>query len=135
MHRAIPVTLATAALFVVVWQFEPAIIAPSTPVAQAPSQTTTSGAGVDNADQSVAGSTESTRWGPVQVQAVFTNGELVDIQVLQAPNDGPTNRALPILRTDALEAKSADIDTVSGATQTSEAYLSSLQAAIDTQDN
>jgi uncharacterized protein with FMN-binding domain len=78
---------------------------------------------------------ESTRWGPVQVQAVFTNGELVDIQVLQAPNDGPTNRALPTLRTEALEAKSASIDTVSGATQTSQAYLSSLQAAIDNRDN
>ena len=37
----------------------------------------------------------------------------------------------PILHSEALQAQSAQIDTVSGATYTSEAYRESLQSAID----
>jgi uncharacterized protein with FMN-binding domain len=40
-------------------------------------------------------------------------------------------RALPILVSEALEAQSASIDMVSGATVTSEGYVQSLQAALD----
>ena len=39
--------------------------------------------------------------------------------------------AAPTLRREALAAQSAKIDTVSGATYTSEGYRQSLQAAID----
>jgi uncharacterized protein with FMN-binding domain len=39
--------------------------------------------------------------------------------------------ALPLLRESALKAQSADIDTVSGATATSDGYKQSLQAALD----
>ena len=41
------------------------------------------------------------------------------------------NAAAPILREEALQANSANIDTVSGATYTSLAYAQSLQAALD----
>lgn len=51
--------------------------------------------------------------------------------MLQAPDSAPTRMALPILREEALLARSADTDTVSGATLTSEAYSRSLQYAID----
>lgn len=126
MHRAIPIALASAAAFVVVWRFEPH---PAT-VSALPEATT--GTGETTATtQTVTGSAESTRWGPVQVRAVWSDGRLTDIQIVQAPDDGPTNRALPSLKAEALRAQSADIDTVSGATQTSEAYATSLQAAID----
>ena len=40
-------------------------------------------------------------------------------------------RAVPILRQETLQAQSARIDVVSGATQTSEAYIRSLQSALD----
>jgi uncharacterized protein with FMN-binding domain len=39
-------------------------------------------------------------------------------------------RAIPILRSETLQAQSAGIDFVSGATDTSDAYTQSLQAAI-----
>ena len=39
-------------------------------------------------------------------------------------------RAEPILRREALRAGSADIDTVSGATYTSESWIESLRSAI-----
>ena len=39
--------------------------------------------------------------------------------------------ALPVLRQETLDAQSANIDTVSGATVTSDGYIESLQAALD----
>jgi uncharacterized protein with FMN-binding domain len=40
-------------------------------------------------------------------------------------------KAIPKLNQETLQAQNADIDTVSGATLTSEAYRNSLQAAVD----
>ncbi|WP_162237543.1 FMN-binding protein [Arthrobacter sp. Leaf234] len=39
--------------------------------------------------------------------------------------------AVPLLREEALQAQSAEISMISGATYTSEAYLESLQSALD----
>ena len=85
----------------------------------------------------VNGETFSNRWGPVQVQATFgSDGALLSVDVLQTPAaDGKSvrinNRAVPVLNQEALTAQSASIDTVSGATYTSNDYVRSLQAAID----
>lgn len=128
MHRAIPAALVTAAAFVVVWQFEPH---PSTVTAVPQTPSVSTGDGGSGDQQAVDGTAVSTRWGTVQVRAVFSGGKLTDIQMLQTPNDRHATRAIPTLRTEALQTQSADIDTVSGATATSEAYAQSLQAAID----
>ena len=49
--------------------------------------------------------------------------------------DGHSQRisqaAEPILREEALSAQTANIDLLSGATYTSEAYVESLQSALD----
>ena len=127
MHRAIPAALITAAAFVVVWQFEPH---PSTVTALPQTSSVSTSGGTGN-QQAVDGTAVSTRWGTVQVRAVFSGGQLTDIQMLQTPNDRHATRAIPTLRAEALQAQSANIDTVSGATATSEAYAQSLQAAID----
>jgi uncharacterized protein with FMN-binding domain len=77
-----------------------------------------------------------TRFGPVQVQITVANGKITDVTALQLTNtDGKSiqisNRAAPLLRSKVLAAQSADVQTVSGATITSDAYLTSVQAAID----
>jgi uncharacterized protein with FMN-binding domain len=77
-----------------------------------------------------------TRYGPVEVQISISNGELADITVLAYPDDERKSvrinaSALPILRSEVLSAQSSDVDTVSGATYTSEGYLLSLQSALD----
>ena len=77
-----------------------------------------------------------TRFGPVQVQITVANGKITDVTALQLTNtDGKSiqisNRAAPLLKSKVLAAQSADVQTVSGATITSDAYLTSLQAAID----
>ena len=78
----------------------------------------------------------TTRFGPVQVQVTISAGTITDVTALQMPSrDGHSQRiaelAEPILRQEALQAQSAQIDLLSGATYTSEAYAESLQSALD----
>ena len=85
----------------------------------------------------VNGTVAQTRWGPVQVQVRISGGKIADITVLQQPNGNRrdveiNSYALPVLHDEVLNAQSAQIDTVSGATVTSDGYIQSLQAALDT---
>jgi len=84
----------------------------------------------------VTGSVASTRWGPVQVSILVTDGKITAVDVPRYPTGNGKDRqinatALPILTKETLSAKSADIDMVSGATVTSEGYVQSLQSALD----
>jgi uncharacterized protein with FMN-binding domain len=85
----------------------------------------------------VTGRVAQTRWGPVQVQITTDGGgTITDVEVVQYPSgnhedDQINSYALPILVQSTLDAQSAKIDMVSGATVTSEGYLQSLQSAID----
>ncbi|MFJ3774771.1 FMN-binding protein [Streptomyces sp. NPDC090075] len=86
--------------------------------------------------KTVTGDTVQTRWGPVQVRITVKNGKITDVTALQYPSDNPRDQeinsyALPQLRSEALSAQSASIDTVSGATYTSQGYQQSLQSALD----
>ena len=82
------------------------------------------------------GSTVDTRWGPVQVQVTVDSGKITDVQAVVYPQDNPRDQeinayALPVLHDEVIDAQSAQIDAVSGATVTSDGYIASLQAAID----
>lgn len=88
------------------------------------------------AEVTVTGAVVTNREGTFQVAVTFSGGTLVDVVTVQAGHDSARSRqinddALPVLRAEALQAQSADIDTVSGATYTSEGYRESLQSAID----
>jgi len=77
-----------------------------------------------------------TRWGPVQVAITVENGTITKSEAVAYPQDNPrdaeiNNYALPILAQEVVQAQSAQIDAVSGATVTSDGYLQSLQSAID----
>ncbi|HEY4570592.1 MAG TPA: FMN-binding protein [Kribbella sp.] len=82
------------------------------------------------------GSTASTRWGDVQVTVTVTDGKITDVAVPVYPSGNGKDQeinayALPILRQETLSAQNANVDTVSGATVTSDGYLQSLQSALD----
>ncbi|MDQ0848544.1 uncharacterized protein with FMN-binding domain [Arthrobacter sp. B3I9] len=82
------------------------------------------------------GAVVQTRFGAVQVQITVQSGKITDVTALQLTDAERksiqiSNRAAPLLRTEVLAAQSADVQTISGATVTSDAYLSSLQAALD----
>jgi uncharacterized protein with FMN-binding domain len=86
--------------------------------------------------KTVTGSAVMTNYGPVQVQITTSGRKLTNVAVLQYPNtngrDAEINgHALPILVDETMQAGSAQIDMVSGATYTSQGYLQSLQAALD----
>jgi uncharacterized protein with FMN-binding domain len=85
--------------------------------------------------QKVSGAAESFPYGTIQVELVLTGRRISDVLVLQAPQDGYSaqvaQNALPVLRNEVLAAQSAHIDTVSGASYDSQAYASSVQAALD----
>ncbi|WP_329788097.1 FMN-binding protein [Lentzea sp. DG1S-22] len=159
MKRAIPVLALSVAGLVPVWLYSPAsghegeiseVAAPETqqqtqqqtapPTTQAAPKTTQRRQQQTTQQQttqqqaqnrSVSGPAVNTSEGTVQVQVTFQGTKIVDVKALRAPNSNPTRTALPLLRESALKAQSADIDTVSGATATSEGYKQSLQAAID----
>jgi len=82
------------------------------------------------------GGVADTRWGPVQVQITVRDHKITRARAVQYPqgasNDAQINGyALPILDREVVQKQSARIDTVSGATVTSDGYLQSLQSAID----
>ena len=86
--------------------------------------------------KTVTGQTVQTRWGPVQVQIIVSGSKVTAVNVLQAPSGNSrdvqiNNSAVPVLKQKTLQAQGAGIDSVSGATYTSQGYISSLQSALD----
>lgn len=106
----------------------------SSSAAAAPTQAAPASSGL--ADGTFTGSSVNTRFGPVQVQITVSGGSVTDVQVPVYPSENGrdqqiNSRALPVLVKETLDAQSADIDMVSGATYTSTGYLKSLQSALD----
>ena len=84
----------------------------------------------------VAGGVADTQYGPVQVEITVRGGRIAEARALQHPSgDGQTDQinahAVPRLDQETTAAQSAHIDTVSGATFTSDGYRRSLQSALD----
>ena len=96
----------------------------------------TSGSTGTSGTKTVDGPTVDTRYGPVQVEITVSGSQITNVVALQLP-DGDrhsaqiSSRVQDMLASQALQAQSASIDGVSGATYTSEAYAQSLQAALD----
>ena len=97
-----------------------------------------SGGGTTGTSESstVTGSVAQTQWGPVQVELTLGGSTITKVSVVQYPNGNGRDQeinsyALPILVQETIDAQSADIDMVSGATVTSVGYQQSLQSALD----
>lgn len=95
-------------------------------------QTATSASGVSG---TFTGSTESDRYGSLTVKVKLAAGKLTNITYTSTAHDGHSlqieSRAIPTLKSEAIAANSASIDSVSGATYTSAKYKTSLQSALD----
>lgn len=122
---------------------DPTTVAPATVPATAP-KTRSSTAAPTTAPPSTAPARQQTftgddfpnQYGDVQVQIVVQGHQIVDVQPMQMPSSHQrsyeiSQEAAPILRDEALQAQSAQIDVLSGATFTSESYAESLQSALD----
>jgi uncharacterized protein with FMN-binding domain len=98
-----------------------------------PTTGTTSGALYK--DGSYTGSVADAQWGNIQVKAIIQNGKITNVQFLQYPNDRNrsiqiNNYADPQLANEAIQAQSAQVDVISGATDTSDAFIQSLSDAL-----
>ncbi|MFE1049901.1 FMN-binding protein [Streptomyces olivaceus] len=92
--------------------------------------------GASSGTRTVTGPTVQTRYGPVQVQLTLDGSRIVAARAVQSPGGDPHSRqinasAVPALIKETVNAQSAHLDAVSGATYTSEGYMSSLQSALD----
>ena len=86
-------------------------------------------------DGTYTGGTADAYYGNIQVKVAVVGGKISDITFLQYPNDRNesvriNNRAMPVLRSEALQAQSAKVSTVSGASDTSAAFRESLASAL-----
>lgn len=117
---------------------------PTTPAGISTTSGTTAAAGtgwtsattVSSATATYTGTAIQTRYGAVQVQVTISSGKITGVTTLQVPSGDPHSSSIsaaatPVLASEALTAQSAKIDTVSGATFTSQGYLASLQSALD----
>lgn len=107
---------------------------PTRTAAQAAPTATATPAGAYR-DGSYTGMQADAQWGTVEVVAVITNGQLSDVQFATYPNHRNRSKeinaqAMPILAQEAIQSQQADVDIVSGATDTSEAFIQSLSSAL-----
>lgn len=74
-------------------------------------------------------------YGNVQVSVTISSDKMLSISFLDYPQDRRTslqksNYAMPILKQEAISAQSANVNTVSSVTYTSEAFIKSLSSAL-----
>jgi uncharacterized protein with FMN-binding domain len=142
VKRVIPVLVLSVAGLIPVWRYEPSIgtttstttttEAPSTPTPTATSSSSGSSSTPSASSKKVVqGTAINTSKGTVQVRVTFEGDKISAVSMLQQPDHPQTTAAVPVLIEETLKAQSSKIDTVSGATITSDAYVQSLQAAID----
>jgi len=94
------------------------------------------GSGGSTATRTITGAVETTMYGPMQVKVTLDGQKITNVSVVQETNDGQESQqidsfSIPKLTAETLAAQSARIDTVSGATTTSQGYIGSLQSALD----
>lgn len=96
--------------------------------------TGTAGSGATTSGNTTTGAAYQSPYGPMQVSITVSGNQVTGIQWVQLPGDGKSNRinnyAAPLLVEQGLQAQSATVDGVSGATYTTEGFRTSLASAI-----
>lgn len=149
----------SAAIVAIGWQAGVGTLVSSLPQSQAAASGTTAGASsstssnsatTDTSSQAVAtapvasgpadgtydGSVVNTRFGTVQVQAVISGGKITDVIAVKLTDADRksiqiSQQVAPMVRSEVLTAQSAKVANISGGTYTTQAYLQSLQSALD----
>jgi len=111
----------------------------STPTDQtSPATSTPSANGTTSSykDGQYTGDAADAYYGYIQVKVTISSGKITDVVFLQYPNDRQNSiyinsQAMPILKQEAIQAQSAKVDIVSGATDTSSAFIQSLTSALN----
>ena len=107
----------------------------STTQATSPKPTTTSSTKAYK-DGQYTGNAADAFYGFIQVKAIISGGKITDVQFLQYPNDRQNSiyinsQADPWLKQEAIQAQSAHVNIISGATLSSNAFIESLTNALN----
>ncbi|MDB5163748.1 MAG: FMN-binding protein [Candidatus Saccharibacteria bacterium] len=114
-----------------------AVVAPTTTTqGTSPSSSSTPSSGTTYKDGSYTGTAADAYYGYIQVKAIISGGKLTDVIFLQYPNDRENSvsinqQAMPYLKQEAIQAQSAHVNTISGASDTSQAFVQSLTSALN----
>jgi uncharacterized protein with FMN-binding domain len=116
-------------------QYTPPTPVQTTPPPPAPTHTPAPQPQGQYKDGQYTGSSADAYYGLVQVKAIISGGKITDVQFLSYPNDRQNSvninsQAMPILTQEAILAQSVNVDIVSGATDTSQAFIQSLSSAL-----
>lgn len=87
-------------------------------------------------DGTYTGNPADAFYGNIQVAVTISGGNITKVKFLQAPGGRSTSvqinsQADPILAQEAIQTQSANVNIVSGATDSSEAFIQSLQSALN----
>ena len=109
---------------------------PTLPAPASGTTTTAPAPATGGAARTYDGAPADTAYGPVQVQITVSGGKITAATVIQVPQESSrdvriNSQAVPILDQEVVQAQSARIDSVSGASYTSDGYVRSLQSALD----
>lgn len=113
----------------------PSTQASSAPATSAPTSSAPTTSAVATT-RTLTGRSEQNQFGDVQVRVTVQGRKITDVQFVQLTaydrhSEEINNYAGPVLLQQTLQAQSAQVDGVSGATYTSDSYRQSLQSALD----
>ena len=105
-------------------------------VSSGATQTQQAATNITYRDGTYTGTSADALYGNVQVSIVVSGGHLTDVQFLDYPKDRShsvqlSTMAMPILKQEAIQAQTSNVNTVSGASETSKAFRETLQSALD----
>lgn len=118
----------------------PSPTGPTTPASSTGSpvstSTTTPSGGISTAVRSATGSVEQYGYGQLAVRvtvqsAKITGLDVIGLQTAESYSQQIANQVLPMLKSEVLSAQSLQINGISGATYTAEAYVYSIQSALN----
>jgi len=86
-------------------------------------------------DGTYTGSVADAYYGNVQVDAIVSGGKITSVKFLQYPNTHSysvdlNHQAMPYLQQEAIQAQNSNVQIISGATYTSQAFVQSLSSAL-----
>jgi uncharacterized protein with FMN-binding domain len=146
VRRIVPAVASTITAVVLLFSYHTSTGSGSSPTATSMTRPASQQAASGSAGGGKGGSTStsgtytgdevSTEWGIVQVEVIVQGGKITSANAVQVPDGNHRDQeinayAVPVLNQEVLAAQDAGIDTVSGATVTSDGYIQSLQSALD----
>jgi uncharacterized protein with FMN-binding domain len=105
----------------------------TTPTTPASTSTTTTAASYK--DGAYTSQESNAFYGNIKLAVTISGGKITAVKFLEYPNDNPNSisinqQAIPLLQQEAIQAQSANVNVISGATDTSQAFIQSLSSVL-----